>query len=75
MAGTAPFRIGKNRPGSHPLEELHPGAQVSLKMFRALTVYNMAFQYQDKEQQAQLQGLALEQLSQLTKELQQATNR
>ncbi len=56
------------------MKELPRGAQVSLRMFRALTLYNMAFQYDDKRAQAEMQQLALKQLEQLTGELRQASN-
>ncbi len=58
-------------PDPIPWSEIPVGGQLSLRMFRALTVYNMAYQYHDKEESLQLQRLALRQLEQLTQELQQ----
>jgi len=59
-------------PDPNPWSEIPQGGQISLRMFRALTIYNMAYQYHDREESAQLQKLALRQLEQLTQELQQA---
>jgi hypothetical protein len=61
--------IGKPEPV--PWKEIPAGGQIALKMFRALTVYNMAFQYQDEAQSAELQQVALGQLDQLQGELRQ----
>jgi hypothetical protein len=46
-----------------------------LQIFRALTIYNMAFQYHDAQARKDLQTLALGQLSTLTARLQEVTER
>ena len=59
-------------PRPEPWDEIPAGGQVSLQMFRALTMFNMAYQYHDGEAQARIQGLAVKQLSELTGKLENA---
>jgi len=62
-------------PRPEPWDKIPAGGQVSLQIFRALTIYNMAFQYHDAQARKDLQTLALGQLSTLTAKLQEVTER
>jgi hypothetical protein len=62
-------------PSPEPWKKIPQGGQVSLQMLRALTIYNMAFQYHDPQARKDLQTLALGQLSTLTARLQEVTER
>jgi hypothetical protein len=69
-----PFRhpIPHTTEGPHPepWDEIPAGGRTSLQLFRALTSYNMAYQFHDAEAQAQIQGLALRQVGELSAKLQ-----
>ncbi len=59
-------------PRPEPWDEIPAGGQVSLQMFRALTMFNMGYQYHDGEAQARIQGLAVKQLNELAGQLENA---
>jgi hypothetical protein len=62
-------------PSPEPWDKIPAGGQISLQIFRALTIYNMATQYHDSQARKELQTLALGQLSRLTSKLQEVTER
>ena len=70
------FDVGPvEKPQPEPWKNVPLGGQISLQMFRALTIYNMGFQYHDSQARQELQTLALGQLSTLTARLQEVTER
>jgi hypothetical protein len=66
------FGVSVEGPHPEPWKEIPHGGQISLQLFRALTVYNMGYRYHDKEGQAQIQRLAIGQVRELTAKLQPA---
>jgi hypothetical protein len=57
-------------PTPEPWKEIPQGGQISLQIFRALTIFNMGYQYHDEDAQAHIQRLALGQVGELAAKLQ-----
>ncbi len=64
------FGVSVEKPQPDPWKEIPQGGQISLQLFRALTIYNMGYRYHEREGQAQIQRLALGQIRELTAKLQ-----